>query len=119
MTEGSSKAVFEAYFAAFAETSESRREELMRYSVDENVSFSNPGVVGQGVEKLLVHIALFQERFPGGRFRINWVKEQHSQILGEWTQLNGDGSELVTAHSYALLNEGGRISRFAGFWNAF
>ena len=110
---------FETYFAAFGEISRVRREELLRSSAAEDISFSNPGVSGEGLETLLAHIAKFQERFPGGYFRINWVRQQHGQLLGEWTQMTKDGCEIVTAHSYAQLNENGRIGRFAGFWEPF
>jgi hypothetical protein len=119
MTDTDVRTVFKAYFAAFAEKSQQKREELIRSIVAEDLSFSNPGVDGHGVETLLTHISRFQEAFPGGRFRINWIRQQHGQLLAEWTQLNEDGSELVTAHSYAKLNEDGRIGCFAGFWDAF
>jgi SnoaL-like domain len=119
MTENESIGVYEAYFAAFGETSPVKREELLRSVVAEDVSFSNPGVSGEGIDTLLAHISGFQEHFPGGHFRINWVRQQNGQILGEWTQLAMDGSEIVTAHSYAQLNDDGRIGRFAGFWEPF
>ena len=37
-------------------------------------------------------------------------------MLAEWTQFNRDGSEFLTAHSYARLDDRGRITHFAGFW---
>ncbi len=92
---------------------------MLRSSVADNVAFSNPGVDGHGLDSLLTHITRFQEHFPGGCFRINWLRQQHGQVLAEWSQLNGDGSELITAHSYARLDENGRIAQFAGFWEAF
>jgi hypothetical protein len=119
VTEKDIRGVYEAYFAAFGEISPVKREELLRSSAADDINFSNPGVCGKGVDTLLAHISKFQERFPGGHFRINWVRQQHDQLLGEWTQLTKDGSEIVTAHSYAQLNEDGRIGRFAGFWDPF
>ena len=111
--------VFRTYLDAFAVTSPAEREQMIRSSVAEDLSFSNPGVNARGADTLLAHIARFQDKFPGGRFRINWMRQQHDQILAEWTQLNGDGSELVTAHSYARFNKEGRIAQFAGFWDPF
>jgi len=116
MSDENLGAVFENYFAAFAKTSPSEREELMRASVADEVVFSNPGVSGRGLDNLLGHISRFQERFPGGYFEINWTRHQHGQILAEWTQFNKDGSKFITAHSYAQLNDEGRIAYFAGFW---
>lgn len=108
--------MFENYLGAFTEPSVDMREQLMRSSVAEDVVFSNPGASGRGLNDLLTHISLFQERFPGSRFRINWSRQQHGQILAEWTQFNQDSSEFITAHSYARLNDEGRIGHFAGFW---
>jgi hypothetical protein len=59
----------------------------------------------------------FEERFRGGRFHINWFRQQHGQVLAEWKQLNEDGSEFLTGISYARVGEDGRITHFAGFWN--
>lgn len=116
MTDKDPRAAFENYLGAFCEPYPGEREKLVRDNVAENVSFSNPGVNGHGRETLLSHIAMFQDRFPEGRFRINWLKQQHGQVLAEWTQFNEDGTEFLTAHSYARVGEDGRITHFAGFW---
>lgn len=39
-------------------------------------------------------------------------------MLAQWTQFDRDGTEFVTAHSYARLNSEGRIEQFAGFWDS-
>ncbi len=119
MAEQDGRVAFETYLGAFAEKSLGKREEMLRSSVAEDVAFSNPGVDGRGLHNLLAHIVRFQANFPDSYFRINWHLHQHGQMLAEWSQINPDGSELVTAHSYARLNEEGRISQFAGFWKPF
>ena len=119
MVEQNGRYAFESYLGAFAEQSAEKREEMLRSNVAEDIAFSNPGVDGRGLHNLLAHIVRFQEKYPGSYFRINWFLQQHGQVLAEWSQINPDGSELVTAHSYARLNETGRISHFAGFWKPF
>ena len=116
MADHDPNAMMKNYLAAFTEPSVEKREQLMRASVAEDVLFSNPGVSGKGLGAVLSHIAQFQEKFPGSKFRINWMRQQHGQVLAEWTQTNQDGSEFLTAHSYARLNDEGLISHFAGFW---
>ena len=116
MTEDDLRNTFGNYLAAFASPSPAEQERLLRASVAEDVVYTNPGVAGCGLRNLLSHIGTFQGRFPGGRFRLNWLRHQHGQVLSEWTQLDHEGSELVTAHSYARLDEGGRIAHLAGFW---
>ena len=111
------RSVFESYLSAFFETSLTEREKLLRANVAEDVAFSNPGADGRGLDSLLSHIALFQQKFPGGRFHINWFRQQHGQVLAEWTQFHGDGSAFITANSYARVGDDGRITHFAGFWD--
>ena len=118
MTDNELRALIETYFAAFAATSQAEQERLLRSSVADDVVYTNPGVEGSGLRNLLAHIDGFQRRFPGGRFRMNWLRRQHGQVLSEWTQLDQDGSELVTGHSYARVNDEGRIAHLAGFWSA-
>ena len=110
------RGVFENYLNAFFANSVAEQERLLRSSVAEDVTFSNPGVSGCGLTNLLDHISRFQQRFGGGSFRINWFRQQHGQMLAEWTQFNKDGSEFITANSYARSDENGRIVQFSGFW---
>ncbi|MCW6510051.1 nuclear transport factor 2 family protein [Lichenifustis flavocetrariae] len=119
MNENKAQTAFRTYLDAFGKTSPAEREEVIRSCVAEDVSFSNPGVDGRGRDHLLTHTARFQERFPGDRFKINWLREQHGQVLAEWTQVSRDGTEFITAHSYARLDDEGRIVQFAGFWDPF
>jgi hypothetical protein len=117
MTETEIERTFKAYLNAFAATSTDEQERLLRSSVAEDVVYTNPGVEGQGLGNLLTHINVFQGRFPGHRFRLNWFRQQHGQLLSEWTQVGKDGEDLVTAHSYGRLNKDGRIAHLAGFWS--
>ena len=117
MTNMELQKIFEAYLDAFAATSVAEQERLLRSSVAEDVVYTNPGVEGQGLRNLLKHISVFQERFPGHRFRVNWFRQQHGQLLSEWTQVGQAGEDRVTAHSYGRLNELGRITHLAGFWS--
>ncbi len=117
MTDTQFQGIFEAYLDAFAATSLADQERLLHSSVAEDVMYTNPGVEGRGLQNLLKHIGVFQKRFPGHRFRLNWFRQQHGQMLAEWTQVDNDGRELVTAHSYGRLNELGVIAHLAGFWS--
>ena len=118
MTDNDLQTIFLSYLGAFAATSPAEQERLLRFSLAEDVVYTNPGVDGSGLRNLLTHIAYFQRRFPGGCFRMNWLRQQHGQVLIEWTQMNQDGSELVTGHSYARLNPGSLITHLAGFWSS-
>jgi hypothetical protein len=116
MTDTDFRILVENYLAAFAAPAPAEQQRLLQASVAPEIVFTNPGVNGQGFSTLLAHIAGFQQKFPGGRFRLNWVRHQHGQMLAEWTQLDQQGVELLTAHSYAQVNDAGRLTHWAGFW---
>lgn len=108
--------VFEGYLAAFAAASAADRERLLRHSVAEDVTFSNPGVEGCGLDDLLEHVAVFREQLPGAHFRLDWLRPQHSQLLAHWTTVDRDGADFVAGCSYARVDQHGRLTHIAGFW---
>ena len=107
MTNTDTHFVFINYLEAFATTSHAERERLLRSSLAENVVYTNPGVEGSGIDNLLRYIEGFQKKFPGGRFRMTWLRQQHGQALAEWTQLDQGGSE-----NRVSSQAGSRWSRF-------
>ncbi|OGX90853.1 nuclear transport factor 2 family protein [Hymenobacter coccineus] len=117
MTDNEFQTLVEQYLTAFAAPSLAEQQRLLRASVAEEVVYTNPGVSGRGLSSLLAHIDGFQQKFPGGSFRLHWVRHQHQQALAEWTQLDQQGAALLTAHSYVQVNEVGQITHWAGFWS--
>ena len=116
MNDQELQTIFQNYLDAFANPTSAEQERLLRACAAEEIVFTNPGVEGRGLGNLLAHITRFQAKFPGGYFRVNSFWQQHGPMLAEWTQFNRDGSEFLTAHSYARLDDQHRITHFAGFW---
>jgi hypothetical protein len=75
MTDNEVSFIFKNYLGAFAATSLAEQERLLRSSLAEGVVYTNPGVEGSGISNLLHHIEGFQRKFPGGRFRMNWLRQ--------------------------------------------
>lgn len=116
MTEEALQQLWKSYQDAWADVSVNERERLLRASVAEEVVFTSPNANGRGLGDLVTHIADFQQQFPGAYFRGNTLIEQNGQLLSEWTMFNRDGSEFLTGHSYAQLNDAGLLTHLAGFW---
>lgn len=116
MDIAASETAFRSYLDAFALASADEQARSLRSGVAHDVVFTNPGVRGHGLDDLVSHIAVFQDRFPGGSFELRWIRQQNGQILAEWTQLDEGGAEVITAHSYARLDDDGRLAHIAGFW---
>ena len=116
MNDHELQTLFRNYLDAFAAPSPAEQERLLRASVAEEVVFTNPGVDGRGLDNMLAHIGGFQQKFPGGYFRLRWLRQQHGKLLAEWTQFDRGDSEFITAHSYGRLDDRGRLAHLAGFW---
>jgi len=116
MTDSNPQDLFTVYQDAWADIPHADRERLIRSSVAEEIIFTSPNIEGQGIANLLHHIEDFQRRFPGAHFRANWILEQHGRLLAEWTMFSKDGTEFLTAHSYARFNDKGHFTQLAGFW---
>lgn len=116
MTEETLQQFWKSYQDAWADIPVNERERLLRASVADEVVFTSPNANGRGLGDLVTHIADFQLQFPGAYFRGNKLIEQNGQLLSEWTMFNRDGSEFLTGHSYAQLNDAGLLTHLAGFW---
>ena len=116
MTDERLLQIWNTYQDAWADIAVSERERLLAASVTEDIVFTNPLNEGQGLGNLVTHVAGFQVQFPGAYFRTNKLLVQHGQLLAEWTMFHKDGSEFVTAHTYARFGAQGLLSHLAGFW---
>jgi hypothetical protein len=108
--------LFKSYLDAYADIAPAERERLLRQSVSDDVVFTNPTGDGKGFSNLIEHIEGFQKRAPGGYFRSSQLLTHHGELLAEWTLYRNDGSEFLTGHTFARLNEQGRLTHLAGFF---
>jgi hypothetical protein len=116
MTDEKLLEIWNTYQDAWADVAVAERERLLTASVTADVVYTNPLNEGQGLGNLVNHVGGFQTQFPGAHFKTNKLLVQHGQLLAEWTMFNKDGSEFLTAHSYARFNEQGLLVHLAGFW---
>ena len=116
MTTDTLQQTWKAYLDAYADLAADERERLLRQSVADDVVFTNPTGEGQGFGNLVEHIKQFQKKSPGAYFKGNKLLTHHGQLLSEWTMYSNDGSEIMTAHTYARINEQGRLTHVAGFF---
>ena len=108
--------LWKSYLDAYADITAAERARLLRQSVTDDVTFTSPTAEGRGFGDLVEHVGQFQKQFPGAYFRSNNLLTHHGQLLSEWTLHAKDGAALRTAHTYARLNEQGRLAHLAGFF---
>jgi hypothetical protein len=108
--------LWKTYLDAYSDVPADERERLLRQSVSDDVVFTGPKEEDQGFDKLVEHIGQFQKKSPGAYFVSSKLLTQHGQLLSEWTLYKKDGTKIATGHTYARLNDQGRLAHLAGFF---
>ena len=117
MDEKKIRRSWEAYTDAWTDLAASERELLVEASVSEGISYSNPFIAGKGRAGLIEAMDQFQQQYPGARFQPDWTNIHHDQLLSGWTLYGKDGAALLTGHNYARVDDEGKITHMAGFFN--
>ena len=116
ITKEAAEHLWTSYLGAYGNVSPEERRRLLRQSVSDVVVSSNPTDEVRGMDDLVAHVDQFQQRLPGAYFRSNQLFFHHNQILSEWPLYNSDAPPLRTAHTYARLDDGGRLVQLTGFF---
>lgn len=109
---------WKSYLDAYGDVPATERERLLKCSVSEEVSYTNPTGEGRGLNALLEHTVNFQKQMPGAYFVSNKLITHHGELLSEWTMYREDGAAVATAHTFARINEQGLLTYMAGFFEA-
>ena len=92
--------LWEAYTEAWSEISAEKRAELTIFCLDENVLASNPQIDVGCRKDLVLDMSHFQVTFPGSHFELEPAIIHHDQLLGAWTLIAKDGSEILKGYNY-------------------
>jgi hypothetical protein len=109
---------WEAYTNAWADIDPTKREQLVKMSVSDDIDFSNPLIAGRGKAELIEAMTQFQKQFPGAHFELKTCIIHHDQLLSGWTLYGEDGSALLAGHNYARANAEGKLVYMSGFFAA-
>ena len=104
------------YTDAWSDISVTKRAELLKSGVSDEIEFSNPLISGHSHSELIDAMVHFQEQFPGAHFVPSSCIVHHDQLLSAWTLYGKDGAELLVGHNYARADREGKIIQTAGFF---
>ncbi len=62
---------YETYLSAWSKIPDEERARLLRESLSESIVFTNPLKTRRGLAEVVEHLQGFQQRSPGGSFRLN------------------------------------------------
>ena len=103
------------YIAAWNETDDDRRKQLVTDTFSESVSYRDPVMQGDGHDGVDQLIAGVHERFPGFRFALKGDAEVFGDILRfSWT-LGPDGVEAPIEGTDYVVVEDGLMARVTGY----
>jgi hypothetical protein len=110
-------AAVEGHCAAWSTTDRVERDQLLARVFAPDGVYSDPTpayVVGRAA--LSAHIAEFQRRNPGARFRCSAPQTHHGAMRVSWLLLKPDGTVDMAGMDFYELGQDGLIRRVTGFF---
>lgn len=108
-----------AYGAAWLETGERRRRQLLQIAWAPEAVYCDPLDRIVGREALAAHIAATQAMLPGGRVAVTSEPvRHHDSAFFRWAMTDSDGAVVLTGFDVVRLDDAGRIARLTGFFDS-
>ncbi len=102
--------IYELYLSAWSAISEEERLRRLRDSVVETVLFRNPMRTRSGISDVVEHLEQFQQRTPGGSFRLISMLGWENQALATWRFFDAEGQGGFSGYDALTFEADGRIS---------
>jgi len=107
-----------AYGAAWLETDDARRLELLERAWDDDAVYCDPLDRVVGRQALADHIAATQAALPGGSIAITTEPvRHHDAAFFRWAMRDAAGTTVLTGFDVVQLREDGAIARLTGFFD--
>ena len=109
--------VIDTYIAAWNETDETRRLELVTRAWAPDASYVDPLMSSEGHKGIASMIAAAQQQFPQHRFELSFGPDAHNgNVRFAWQLYGPDGGEPVAAGAdFASVAADGRLQAVTGF----
>ena len=107
----------ERYIAAWNETDVGRRRDLIARTWNEDATYLDPMLQGDGKDGIDAMIAAVQERYPGHRFRrTGEVESHHDRVRFTWDLASEEGEALVKGTDFGVVTND-RLQAITGFFD--
>ena len=108
---------YDLYLAAWSAIPDDEREKLLRASLCDGIIFANPQQTRRGIADVAAHLTGFQQRTPGGSFRMNNMVGWGDHALAEWQLIDAAGHAGFSGYDVLTFDQNGRISNILLFGN--
>lgn len=113
----STEEVVQAYMAAWNETDEAKRRELLDKAWADGGTYTDPMSHAEGRDELVALVSQFQQQMPGASIVIaSGIDEHHGQLRFQW-RMEG-GPQAMEGIDIGRTAEDGRLQSIVGFFGA-
>ena len=110
--------LIDRYIAAWNETDNNRRRDLIARTWTEGASYVDPMLQAEGHDGIDTMIAGVQERFPGHRFRrTSEVESHHDRVRFTWELAPEAGDPVVCGTDFGIVTTDNRLRSVTGFFD--
>jgi hypothetical protein len=100
---------YEIYLSAWSAIPDDERAKRLRESLSEGVVFTNPLQTRRGLADVAVHLQGFQQRSPGGSFRMNEMLGWENHGIATWQFVDAQGQPGFFGYDVLAYDGQGRI----------
>jgi len=107
------------YFAAWSEEDAAQRQEELRATTTDDVTFKDAFSCTEGQGDLVAHLAAARVHMPGVRLeRTGEVRQCQGSAVVDWVARMPDGQERGRGTNLLELSPDGRMARIVGLWRS-
>jgi len=115
---GAAEERIDAWFAAWSEPDDARRNATLDRTVAPGVSFRDRYSSVDGIEDLRPHLAAVHQFMPGSKLaRDGGIRHCQGTALADWIATKTDGAEIGRGTNVFTLDADGRIESVVGLWS--
>ena len=100
---------YETYLSAWSAIPDNERAKRLRETLSESIVFTNPMQTRRGLAEVAVHLQGFQQRSPGGSFRMNEMLGWENHGIATWQLVDAQGQPGFWGYDVVAFDAQGRI----------
>jgi hypothetical protein len=100
---------YETYLSAWSAIPDDDRARLLRETLSEDIVFTNPLRTRRGLADVALHLQGFQQRSPGGSFRMNEMLGWENHGIATWQFVDVQGQPGFWGYDVLAYDGQGRI----------
>lgn len=100
---------YRLYLSAWSAIADDERTKRLHGSLSENIVFTNPMQTRRGLVEVTEHLRGFQQRSPGGSFRMNEMLGWESHGIATWQFVSAEGEPGFRGYDVLAFDAQARI----------